>query len=105
MPRSTKKFGFETWFNVGDKDLATHIFRTELLNEGFTLSEVTDQISPALGLKVKILPMTDDKFETKVKIREGLVHFEEYFVKRQARDEVLAVEFVGAAKAKPAQKL
>ena len=100
-----KNLGFETWFNVGDKDLATHIFRTELLNDGFTLSEVTDRISTALRLKVKILPMTDDKFETKVRIREGLVHFEEYFVKRQCRDEVLGVEFVGAAKAKPGPKV
>jgi LPPG:FO 2-phospho-L-lactate transferase len=102
---SLKNLGFETWFNVGDKDLATHIFRTELLNDGFTLSEVTDRISTSLRLKVKILPMTDDKFETRVRIREGLVHFEEYFVKRQCRDEVLGVEFVGAEKARPSPKV
>jgi LPPG:FO 2-phospho-L-lactate transferase len=79
-----------------------------LLNKGFTLSQVTDQICHALGLKIEILPMTDDKFETWIKIEEGLVHFEEYFVKRQAKDKVLGVEFVGdagAAHVKPAPKV
>jgi len=100
-----KKLGLETWFNLGDKDFATHIFRTNLLNKGFTLSQVTDEICHALGLKVAILPMTDDKFETWIKIEEGLVHFEEYFVKRQAKDNVLGVEFVGASYAKPSPKV
>ena len=103
-----RKLGFETWFNLGDKDFATHIFRTNLLNKGFTLSQVTDRICHALDVKANILPMTDDKFETWVKIEEGLIHFEEYFVKRQAKDEVLDVEFVGeagAAHAKPAPKV
>jgi len=100
-----KKLGLETWFNLGDKDFATHIFRMNLLNKGFTLSQVTDQICHALGLKVSILPMTDDKFETWIKIEEGLIHFEEYFVKRQAEDKVLGVEFVGAAHAKPSPKV
>jgi LPPG:FO 2-phospho-L-lactate transferase len=57
-----------------------------------------------MGLKVNIVPMTDDKVETWVRVEEGLVHFEEYFVKRQAKDKVLGVEFVGAANAKPAPK-
>jgi LPPG:FO 2-phospho-L-lactate transferase len=99
-----KKLGLETWFSLGDRDFATHIFRTNLLKKGFTLSQVTDEICRALGLKVTILPMTDDKFETWIKIEEGLVHFEEYFVKRQAKDKVLGVEFVGAAHAKPSPK-
>ena len=100
-----KKLGLETWFTLGDKDFATHIFRTNRLREGFTLSQVTDEICLALGLKVKILPMTNDKFETRIKINEGIVHFEEYFVKRQAKDEVLGVEFVGAGCAKPSPKV
>ncbi|HYA78506.1 MAG TPA: 2-phospho-L-lactate transferase [Verrucomicrobiae bacterium] len=100
-----KKLGYETWFNLGDKDFATHIFRTNLLNKGFTLSQVTDKICNALGLKIAILPMTNDKFETWIKIGEGLIHFEEYFVKREAKDKVLGVEFVGAAHAKPSPKV
>ena len=74
-----KKLGLETWFNLGDKDFATHIFRTNLLNKGFTLSQVTDQICHTLGLKVTILPMTDDKFETWIKIEEGLNPFRRIF--------------------------
>lgn len=97
-----KRFNQEAWFSLGDKDLATHIFRTDLLKKGFTLSQVTALISQALGLKVKILPMTDDKFETRVRIPEGCVHFQEFMVKRGARDSVLGVEFVGAEQAKPA---
>lgn len=97
-----KKFNGGTWFNLGDKDLATHIFRTNLLRSGLKLSEVTARLSRLLGLDVTILPMTDDKFETRVLIEEGSVHFEEYFVKRGGKDEVLGVEFLGSDKAKPA---
>ena len=98
-----KRFSSATWFNLGDRDLATHIYRTSLLKKGFTLSEVTAEISHAMGLKAAILPMTDEKFETRIVTREGTIHFEEYFVKRGARDEVLGVEFFGVESAKPAQ--
>jgi len=97
-----KRLNGEAWFNLGDLDFATHMFRTALLKEGRGLSEVTALISKALGLKVKILPMTDDRVETRILTKEGLVHFEEYLVKNGARDEVLGVEFVGANVAKPA---
>jgi LPPG:FO 2-phospho-L-lactate transferase len=97
-----RKFSREAWFNLGDKDLATHMFRTALLKNGFKLSEVTAQISHALGLDVKILPMTDDKFETRILTDMGSVHFEEYLVKRGAKDTVLGVEFLGAESANPA---
>ena len=97
-----KKFGGEAWFNLGDKDLATHMFRTALLKNGFKLSDVTTQVSHALGLDVAILPMTDDKFETRIVTRSGSVHFQEHLVKREAKDKVLGVEFVGVENAKPA---
>jgi LPPG:FO 2-phospho-L-lactate transferase len=97
-----KAYGFETWFGLGDRDLATHLYRTEGLKKGYTLTQITREISSVLGLKTKILPMTDDMFETRVKTSEGSIHFEEYFVRRQAKDEVLGVEYVGAATAKPA---
>ncbi len=100
-----KKHSPDTWFNFGDKDFATHIYRTHRLKQGAVLSQVTDEICHALGLKVKILPMTNDHFETRIKTRDGTVHFEEYFVKRQAKDEVLGVEFVGAETAKPSPKV
>ena len=97
-----RKFKGETWFNLGDRDLATHIFRTNLLKNGAKLSEVTARVSRLLGLEVAVLPMTDDRFETRVLIEEGLVHFEEYFVKRGGKDKVLGVEFLGGDRAKPA---
>jgi LPPG:FO 2-phospho-L-lactate transferase len=97
-----RKFNGETWFNLGDKDLATHIFRTNLLRSGLNLSDVTAHVSRLLGVEAAILPMTDDRFETRVLIEEGSVHFEEYFVKRGAKDEVFGIEFFGADKAKPA---
>lgn len=100
-----KKHSSDTWFNVGDRDFATHIYRTDRLRQGCTLSQVTDEVCGVLGLKVKILPMTNDRFETRIKIKDGSVHFEEYFVKRQAKDEVLGVELVGAATAKPSPKV
>jgi LPPG:FO 2-phospho-L-lactate transferase len=96
------KFSCETWLNLGDRDLATHIFRTNLLKSDLKLSEVTARVSRLLGLEATILPMTDDKFETRVLIEDGAVHFEEYFVKKGAKDEVLGVEFFGADKANPA---
>jgi LPPG:FO 2-phospho-L-lactate transferase len=97
-----KAHGLDTWFGLGDRDLATHLYRTESLKKGYTLTQITKEISSVLGLKTKILPMTDDVFETRVRTSEGSIHFEEYFVRRQAKDEVLGVEFVGATTAKPA---
>jgi LPPG:FO 2-phospho-L-lactate transferase len=66
------------------------------------LTQITKEISSVLCIKTKILPMTDDMFETRVTTSEGSFHFEEYFVRRQAKDEVLGIEFVGVATAKPA---
>jgi LPPG:FO 2-phospho-L-lactate transferase len=97
-----KSFGFETWFNLGDKDLATHLYRTGLLKSGLKLSEVTAKISRALGLKVKVLPMTDDRCETWVTTETGSTHFQEYMVRRGGRDAVLDVKLVGAEAAKAA---
>jgi LPPG:FO 2-phospho-L-lactate transferase len=101
-----RKLGQKAWFNLGDRDLATHLIRTELLKKGFKLSQVTTRICRMLGLDFPIiLPMTDDKFETRVLTGSGSIHFEEYLVKRRAEDEVLGVEFLGADNANPAPGL
>jgi LPPG:FO 2-phospho-L-lactate transferase len=100
-----KAYGFDAWFGLGDRDLATHLYRTESLKKGYTLTQITREISSVLGLKTKIFPMTNDMFETRVRTSEGSIHFEEYFVRRQAKDEVLGIEFVGAATAKPAPEV
>jgi LPPG:FO 2-phospho-L-lactate transferase len=97
-----KRFGFETWFNLGDEDLATHLYRTSLLKRGLKLSEVTAEISRALGLKVKVLPMTDDRCETWVTTEAGSMHYQEYLVKRGGTEAVLDVKLVGAEAAKAA---
>jgi LPPG:FO 2-phospho-L-lactate transferase len=99
---SLKKFGQEAWFNLGDRDLATHIYRTSQLRAGKTLTQISAEISQSLGLKTRILPMSDDRFETRVTTPSGVMHFEEYYVKRQCSEEVLSVEFAGGATAKPA---
>ena len=96
-----KKLGVDTWLGLGDRDLATHIYRTNRLNQGVSLTQITAELGQSLGLKVKILPMSNDKFETRVTTSDGSMHFEEYFVRRQCKDEVLGIEFVGAATAKP----
>ncbi|MCW4044598.1 MAG: 2-phospho-L-lactate transferase [Candidatus Bathyarchaeota archaeon] len=96
------KLGQETWFALGDKDLAMHVFRTNLLKKGCKLSEVTAEATRLLGLNVAILPMTDDRFETRIVTKRGEIHFQEYLVKRQARDAVYGVKFLGADTAEPA---
>jgi len=98
-----RKFGQETWFALGDRDLATHLYRSMLLKKGQKLSEITSKIVDAFGLKLTVLPMTDDKFETRITTEHGSIHFEEFFVKEKCQEKVLGVEFVGADKAKPAK--
>ncbi len=96
------KYGEEDWFMLGDRDLATHIHRTHLLREGKTLSEVADNIRTQLGLGVRVLPMSDQPIATHIQTPAGLLHFQEYMVKRRTIDEVQDVVFVGAQEAKPA---
>lgn len=98
-----KTLGQETWFTLGDKDLATHIFRTSMMNKGKRLCEVTAEISHVLGLNMTVLPMTNDPFETRIITAQGSIHFQEYLVKRGATDEVRGVEFLGSDHAKPAE--
>ena len=93
------------WFNLGDRDLATHFYRTHRLDEGATLSEVTAEIAAAWGLTFDMLPMSDDRVATMVDIVEDghsfTVPFQEYFVKRRHSVPVTRVEFVGAESARP----
>jgi len=91
-----KSYGVDAWFNLGDRDLATHIYRTTQLRQGKTLTEITADISRSLNLKTTILPMSNSHFETKIKTPMGTMHFEEYFVKHKFQPEVLGIEFDGA---------
>ncbi len=96
------QMGQPAWLHVGDRDLATHIFRSKLLAEGKTLSEATSEIASKLGIKARILPMSDVRVETRVLTPAGDLNFEEYFVQRWYQDPVESVRFAGAADATPA---
>jgi len=96
------RYGNEDWFLLGDRDLATHIHRTNLLRQGKTLSEVTDNLRAQLGLDLRVLPMSDQPVATHIQTPAGLLHFEEYLVKHRSADDVQDVVFVGASEAKPA---
>lgn len=96
------RYGNEDWFLLGDRDLATHIHRTNLLRQGKTLSEVTDNLRTQLGLDLRILPMSDQPVATHIQTPAGLLHFEEYLVKHRSADDVQDVVFVGASEARPA---
>lgn len=95
-------FGAVTWFNLGDTDLATHLFRTDRLRNGATLSEVTAEIASAWDLPLRLLPMTDDRVATIVTTPEGEMAFQEYFVGRRHDVDVSAVRFDGIETASPA---
>ena len=92
-----------TWFRLGDKDLATHMYRTHRMAEGASLSEVTAEITGAWGLGLRLVPMTDDQVETRFTVDgEGELGFQEYFVARRHDVAVAAVRFAGAESARPA---
>lgn len=88
------------WFNLGDRDLATHIYRTHALAEGRTLTEVTDHISRALGVRSRIIPMTDSYTPTRVVTDEGEMHFQEYFVRRRCEPRVREIRFQNVEQAR-----
>src|SRR6266478_2073651 len=94
-------FGRANWFNLGDRDLATHIHRSAILAEGKSLSDVTEAIRLALGLKARILPMCDQPVPTMIDTGEGELHFQEYLVKRCAQPVVRGIRFDGVDKARP----
>ena len=98
-----ERYGGETWFRLGDRDLATHLYRTQRLREGASLSTVTVEIARSWGVDVRLLPMSNDRVETRVAIAgEGEVGFQEYFVGRRHAVPVSAVRFAGAESAEPA---
>ena len=93
------RYGAETWFQLGDRDLALHIRRTELLSQGKTLSLATQELSRRLGVEHAIVPMTDDAVRTVVTTEEGEMPFQVYFVKHRCVPRVRSVTFAGADEA------
>ena len=107
---TVRRYGGISWFNLGDRDLGTHLYRTHRRREGAPLSEVTAEIVRAWDLALTVLPVSDDRVETRIVLRDGddevpagtEVNFQEYFVKRRHGVPVSAVRFVGADTARPA---
>lgn len=94
----------QTWFRLGDQDLATHIERTRRLGEGKTLSEVTASLCQAFGVRQCVVPMSDQAVQTMLHTDEGTLAFQHYFVRRRCEPRVLRVEFMGHRQAVPAPK-
>lgn len=95
------KLGEETWFKVGDLDLATAIVRSSMLGAGATLTEATLRIQKALGTRARVLPATDQPVETLLSTSLGVLHLQEYWVKHHGRPQVTAVRYRGAERASP----
>jgi LPPG:FO 2-phospho-L-lactate transferase len=95
--------GGETWFRLGDRDLATHTVRTQALREGRTLSEVTETLFRRLQIGCRVVPMSDDLVRTMVECEEGVLAFQEYFVRRRCEPVVKAIRYQGASEARPAE--
>ncbi len=96
------RFGYDTWFRLGDGDLATCITRTDLLRRGRTLSEATAEIAGALLVPARIIPVTDDPLRTKIRTDEGVLDFQDYFVRRRTEGHVHEIIFQGTDEARPA---
>ena len=97
------RFGHDTWFTLGDRDLALHIHRTLRLREGAPLSVVTDEVRRAFGIGPRLLPATDDPVETRIETADGRdLHFQEYWVREHAAPTVADVRLAGAVDARPA---
>ena len=97
-----KRYGVASWFNLGDKDLATHLRRTQLLNTGWTLSQVTAELCFRLGIRHPVVPMSDGRVATIVNTDRGSLPFQDYFVRLRCEPVARSIEFRGTASSSPA---
>ncbi len=100
------RYGAPTWFRLGDRDLATHLYRTRRLDEGATLTEVTAEIVGSWGVRTRLLPMSDDRVATRITVRRDpgtteTLAMQEWFVRERTQPPVIAVDFAGADDASP----
>jgi LPPG:FO 2-phospho-L-lactate transferase len=97
-----KRYGADTWFNLGDRDLATHVRRTQLLGQGATLSEVTAELCRCLAVKHQVAPMSDDPVRTVLSTDAGELPMQQYFVRQRSEPKINKIRYQGAAAARPA---
>ncbi len=95
------RYGAPTWFRLGDRDLGTHIVRMHRLRTGARLTTVEAELVEALGVRARLLPMSDDRVRTELRIDEGWLAFQDYFVRRRHEDAVHAIRFTGIVSARP----
>ena len=90
----------EDWFNAGDKDLATHIYRTDLFKQGYNKMEITSMIAEKLGVKSQLIPMCNEDVQTYIETNQGVIHFEEYYIKYQCKPKVKNIIYRGIENSK-----
>ncbi|MCF7982377.1 MAG: 2-phospho-L-lactate transferase [Pseudomonadales bacterium] len=98
------ELGGETWFKLGDRDLATHLFRRAQLDQGFSISQVTENLCRHLGITHSVFPMSDDQVGTEVKTDSGWLDFQRYFVEQQCQPQISQIRFVGSETAQPSPR-
>jgi LPPG:FO 2-phospho-L-lactate transferase len=98
--QAIRGLGGQDWFLLGDSDLAMHVQRTHSLSEGSSLTEVTGEISRILGIRARLLPMSDDPIATRLQTDEGWLNFQDYFVRRRCAPVIRGIRFDGAATAR-----
>ena len=96
-----EELGADSWFRLGDRDLALHLVRTQMLNQGATLQNVADRLSESLGIDHRIAPMSNDKISTMVNTPNGKLAFQEYFVREQCEPAVIDFDFEGIENSTP----
>jgi LPPG:FO 2-phospho-L-lactate transferase len=95
------RLGADTWFRLGDRDLALHVLRTELLREGLPLSAITDRFARSFGIRATVMPSSDERQSTMVRTDDGWIAFQDYFVRRHQQDIVREIRFDGDASPGP----
>ncbi|MDI6888900.1 MAG: 2-phospho-L-lactate transferase [Methanocellales archaeon] len=100
-----KKLGYREPMKLGDQDRAAHIFRSELISSGYTLTEATERLRLSLGVKARVLPMTDDPVATMIYTSEGEMHFQDFWIAHKGEPKVLDVRFDGLDAAKPTTEM
>jgi LPPG:FO 2-phospho-L-lactate transferase len=98
--RQMEVLGEETWFNIGDRDAAIHLLRTNMLKNGKNLSDITDWMCQKFAIDTKIIPVTDNSVETRIVTSKGDLHLQEYWVKYRGQDKVEGIKYIGADKAR-----
>ena len=95
------RLGADTWFRLGDRDLALHVQRTALLREGLTLTEITERFARSFGIRAHVMPSSDERQSTMVRTDDGWIAFQDYFVRRHQQDVVREIRFDGDASPGP----